>query len=57
MTALLTLRTIRATFVEVPMALPEHGLRAVKLRLGRVTAEQDLAVVCAARRGCLKPSR
>ena len=31
-------------------ALLEHGFRAVKLRLGRATAEQDLAVVRAARR-------
>ena len=31
-------------------ALLEHGFRAVKLRLGRPTAEQDLAVVRAVRR-------
>ena len=31
-------------------ALLEHGFRAVKLRLGRATAEQDLAVVRAVRR-------
>jgi mandelate racemase len=31
-------------------ALLEHGFRAVKLRLGRSTAEQDLAVVRAVRR-------
>ena len=31
-------------------ALLEHGFRAVKLRLGRATAQQDLAVVRAVRR-------
>jgi mandelate racemase len=31
-------------------ALLEHGFRAVKLRLGRPTAEQDLAAVRAVRR-------